>query len=44
MSEQRSDVTFIHESMLYPVTDAAQDTDDYREFAEEPFLTTQGMA
>jgi acetyl esterase/lipase len=30
--------------MYYPVTDARQDTDSYRHFAEGPFLTAKSMA
>jgi acetyl esterase len=30
LAKQRGDVTFVHQSMYYPVTDAAQDTDSYR--------------
>ena len=44
LAKQRGDVTFVHQSMYYPVTDAAQDTDSYREFADGPFLTAKGMA
>lgn len=44
LAKQRGDVTFVHQSMYYPVTDAGQDTDNYREFAEGPFLTAKGMA
>lgn len=44
LAKQRGDVTFIHQSMYYPVTDAGQDTDSYREFADGPFLTAKAMA
>jgi acetyl esterase len=44
LAKQRGDVTFVHQSMYYPVTDAAQDTDSYHEFANGPFLTAKGMA
>ncbi|KOV73895.1 MULTISPECIES: alpha/beta hydrolase [Streptomyces] len=43
MAKQRGDVSFVHQSMYYPVTDAAQDTDSYREFANGPFLTAKAM-
>ncbi|MET7457791.1 alpha/beta hydrolase [Streptomyces sp. NPDC005574] len=43
MAKQRLDVRFVHQSMYYPVTDAAQDTDSYREFADGPFLTAKSM-
>jgi acetyl esterase len=43
MAKQRGDVTFVHQSMYYPVTDAGQDTDSYREFANGPFLTAKSM-
>ena len=44
LAKQRGDVTFVHQSMYYPVTDAAQNTGSYREFADGPFLTAKGMA
>lgn len=44
LAKQRGDVTFVHQSMYYPVTDAGQDTDSYREFADGPFLLAASMA
>lgn len=44
LAKQRGDVTFVHQSMYYPVTDAGQDTGSYREFADGPFLTAKAMA
>jgi len=44
LAKQRGDVHFVHQSMHYPVTDAAQDTASYLEFADGPFLTAKGMA
>jgi acetyl esterase/lipase len=44
VAKQRGDVHFVHQSMYYPVTDAAQDTDSYREFKDGPFLTAEAMA
>jgi acetyl esterase/lipase len=44
LAKQRGDVTFVHQSLYYPVTDAGQDTESYRTFADGPFLTAKGMA
>jgi acetyl esterase/lipase len=44
LAKRRGDVTFIHQSLYYPVTDAAQDTDSYRRFADGPHLTAKAMA
>jgi acetyl esterase len=44
MARERGDVRFAHQSMWYPVTDAAMGTESYEEFAEGYFLTAKGMA
>jgi len=44
MAQERGDVRFVHQSMYYPVTDAAMDTDSYEQFAEGYFLTAKKMA
>ena len=44
MAKERGDVRFVHQSMWYPVTDAAMDTESYEQFAEGYFLTAKGMA
>jgi acetyl esterase/lipase len=44
MANERGDVRFVQQSMWYPVTDAAMDTESYERFAEGYFLTAKGMA
>src|SRR5262245_2581881 len=44
LARQRGDIHFVYQSLYDPVTDAAQDTDRYRELANGPFLTARGMA
>ncbi|MGC5166202.1 alpha/beta hydrolase [Luteimicrobium sp. DT211] len=44
LAKHRGDVTFVHQSLYYPVTDAAQDMPSYVEFAHGPYLTAAAMA
>jgi acetyl esterase/lipase len=44
MASDRGDVRFVHQSMYYPVTDAAMDTASYAQFAEGYFLSAKAMA
>ncbi|MDW5594233.1 alpha/beta hydrolase [Conexibacter stalactiti] len=44
MAQERGDVRFVHQSMYYPVTDAAMDTGSYEQFAEGYYLTAKAMA
>jgi acetyl esterase/lipase len=44
VAKERGDVRFVHQSMWYPVTDAAMDTESYEEFAEGYYLAAKGMA
>jgi acetyl esterase/lipase len=43
MAGERGDVHFLHQSMYYPVTDAAMDTGSYEQFADGYFLTAKSM-
>jgi acetyl esterase/lipase len=44
LAQQRGDVGFVQQSLYYPVTDAAQNTASYREFADGAYLTAKAMA
>jgi acetyl esterase len=44
MAKERGDVRFVQQSMYYPVTDSAMDTESYEQFAEGYFLFAAGMA
>jgi acetyl esterase/lipase len=44
LAKRRGDVRFVHQSLYYPVTDAAQDTASYHQFADGPHLTAKAMA
>jgi acetyl esterase len=44
MAKQRGDVTFIQQSMYYPVTDAAMNTASYEKFATGYYLSREEMA
>jgi acetyl esterase/lipase len=37
MASERGDVRFVHQSMYYPATDAAMDTESYEQFASPTF-------
>ncbi len=43
MAKERGDVTFVHQSMYYPVTDAAMDTASYERFASGYYLSRPEM-
>jgi acetyl esterase/lipase len=43
MAKDRGDVRFVHAQMYYPVTDAAMDTESYKQFADGPYITRKTM-
>jgi acetyl esterase len=43
MAKQRGDVTFVQQSMYYPVTDAAMNTASYEQFATGYYLSRREM-
>src|SRR5262249_34467186 len=43
-AKERGDGHFVHQSMYYPVTDAAMDTGSYEQFTEGYFLSARSMA
>lgn len=43
MAKERGDVTFVQQSMYYPVTDAAMNTTSYQQFATGYYLTRKAM-
>lgn len=43
MANERGDVTFVQQSIYYPVTDAAMDTASYDQFATGYYLTRKAM-
>jgi acetyl esterase/lipase len=43
MAKERGDVTFVQQSMYYPVTDAAMNTASYEQFATGYYLIRKAM-
>jgi acetyl esterase len=43
MAKERADVTFVQQSMYYPVTDAAMNTTSYEQFATGYYLSRKAM-
>jgi len=43
MAKERGDVSFVQQSMYYPVTDAAMNTASYEQFASGYYLSRPGM-
>jgi acetyl esterase len=43
MAKERGDVTFVHQSLYYPVTDAAMNTGSFDQFATDYYLSRRLM-
>jgi acetyl esterase len=43
MGKQRGDVRFVHQSLYYPMTDAAMDSDSYQTFKDGPYVSASIM-
>ncbi|MER5996421.1 alpha/beta hydrolase [Streptomyces viridosporus] len=43
LAKERGDVTFVQQSMYYPVTDAAMDTESYEQFETGYYLSRKAM-
>jgi len=44
LAKERGDVSFVFQTMWYPVADAAMDTASFAQFADGPFLPARTMA
>ena len=43
LAKQRGDLHIVHQSLYYPITDAGEDTDSYRQFHDGPYGTAAVM-
>jgi acetyl esterase len=44
MAKQRGDIHFVHQSLYYPMTDAAMDSSSYRTFRDGPYISANIMS